>query len=453
MNARLSIVLMQKDEGELLGAWIDHHLEITTPGLIYIYDNGSTCHETKKILQVLRKKGVNISTKYSNPSDFERKGDIICETIQSIQLNNKSDFIIPLDCDEFLGIHSDRDGEPIFDQSSIVNHLNQLTEQEGYFKIKRHYFNHPNKPETYHVNNTPRKYFFGRSALKSLDVGYHSPKLVDQNNQGLCRDSDLIAFHYHNKAFSIRRANAINKMRNRVDSFLEHELEQYIGPGLHLLNDLRGIDTPFTPPTQYQTRSFVDHIQAKNISFPHHFYQEEEFTDPWKALRVDQDHRKELSQLRRSLKPQLDQLNDSNSPAQEPVRLQTASAEIKRRYETTFSSLKRLKQAIKSHQRARKMNISPGTIIITIRNSRSLANAYLATFIAERKQNIVFDCRNFWNNTDTQLLTLTSSAVRAYEDKVFLRHEWKCNKKTRKRLLTYFLKRALLHSGSIKKRK
>jgi len=56
MNARLSIVLMQKDEGELLRAWINHHLEITTPELIYIFDNGSTCLKTQKILKIAKKR-------------------------------------------------------------------------------------------------------------------------------------------------------------------------------------------------------------------------------------------------------------------------------------------------------------------------------------------------------------------------------------------------------------
>ena len=297
MNARLSIVLMQKDEGELLRAWISHHLEIKTPALIYIFDNWSTCRKTQKILKIARKKGVNISLQHYSRKDFERKGDIVCKTIQFIQVNDKSDFIIPLNCDEFLGIQSDTNTEPSFDHSSISQHLRQLTEQKGYFKVKRHYCNNTLETDTYNINNSPGKYFFGRSSLKSLDVGFHSPKLTEESCQNQCNNSDLIAFHYHNKAFSIRRANAINKMRSRVNNFLINELKQYSGLGMHLLKDLRGIDTPFAPPTQYRTRSFLDHVQNAGISFPHNLYQEECLTDHMKGKRVGRYDRKELSRL------------------------------------------------------------------------------------------------------------------------------------------------------------
>ncbi len=433
--------MMQKDEGELLRAWIDHHLEITSPELIYIFDNGSTCRKTQKILKIAKKNGINISLEYNSRKDFERKGEIICKTIQFIQANNKSDFIIPLDCDEFLGIQSDTNTDPSFDHSSISQHLGQLIEQEGYFKVKRHYFNHTHEPDIYHINNAPGKYFFGSSSLKSLDVGFHSPKLNEESCQNQCHNSGLIAFHYHNKAFSIRRANAINKMRSRVNNFLINDLKQYSGLGMHLLKDLRGIDTPFAPPTQYRTRSFLDHVQNSGISFPHNLYQEECLIDQMKGQRIGRYGRKKLSRLRRSLQSNLNQFNQfiPSHSGRERVRLQTASADIKGRYQTSYASLKQLKKAIKNYSIDQHITNNPGTTIITIRNNRSLANAYLATFIASHRQNIVFDCRNFWSNTDTQLLTLTSSAIQAHEGRVILRHELKCNKKIHKQLIVHFL--------------
>ena len=403
----------------------------------------------KKFLK-LPKKGVNISLQYNSRKDFERKGDIVCKTIQFIQANDKSDFVIPLDCDEFLGIQSDTNTEPSFDHSSISQHLGQLTEQKGYFKVKRHYFNNTLETDSYHINNSPGKYFFGSSSLKSLDVGFHSPKLTEESCQYQCNNSDLIAFHYHNKAFSIRRANAINKMRSRVDNFLINELKQYSGLGMHLLKDLRGIDTPFAPPTQYRTRSFLDHLQNSDISFPHNLYQEECLTDHIKGKRIGRYDRKELSRLRRSLQSNLIQFIPNHS-GRERIRLQTASTDIKRRYNTTYAALQQFKKAIKRQNADQHMTNTPETIIITIRNNRSLANAYLATFIASRRQNIIFDCRNFWNNTDTQLLTLTSSAVQAYEDRVILRHELKCNKKIHKRLIVHFLMLTLNQPGCINK--
>ena len=449
MTTRLAIVLMQKDEGELLQAWIDHHLAITSPGLIHIFDNGSTCQRTQTTLKEAQQNGIHVSLEFNRRSDFERKGEIICKTIQSIQANKSSDFVIPLDCDEFLGLESDSDTEPKFDRYSISQHLSQLLGQQGYFKVKRHYFNHPHEPDLYHINNTPRKYFFGSSALKDLDVGFHSPRLRDESSQEHCLDSDLIAFHYHNKVFSIRRANAINKMRSRVNSFLENDLRQYVGLGLHLLKDLRGIDAPFTPPKQYQTRAFLEHIQTSDIPFPHNLFQEDRFVDRWTGQRAGRRLRQELSKLRRSLKACTDRFEQPapNSSPKSSIRLQTAAADIKQRYKTNYKSLQQLKQAIKAHPSKETIKNNQDFIVITIRNHRSLANAYLATFIAHRHQTIVFDCRNFWHNTDTQLLSLTSSAVKADENKVILRHEDKCNAKLHKRLMLHFLMLASTQSG------
>lgn len=449
MRENLAIVLMQKDESELLQAWIDHHLLITSPELIHIFDNGSTCPKTHKILKEANQRGIHVSLEFNKRSDFVRKGEIVCKAIQSIQANSERTFVIPLDCDEFLGLQSEDNEDVKFDKYSISNYLEKLAEQKGYFRVKQHYFNSPHEPDLYHINSTPKKYFFGSSSLKSLDVGFHSPKLTDSSCQNLCSDTDLIAFHYHNKTFSIRRANAINKMRSRVNSFLDNDLRQYVGDGRHLIKDLRGIDKPVTPPTQYRTRAFLDHVQTSDIPFPHNLYQVSSLDESWKKHRAGKGLRQELSVLRRSLRSFINHFDHltTNVLPKASVRLQKANDDIKQHYNTNYLLLQQLRKAIKSHYSARHIPNSKGPIVIVIRNNRSLANAYLATFIAGRRQSIVFDCRNFWTNTNTQLLTLTSSAVEADDENVILRHEAKCNSKLQKQLLLHFLMLAMPQSG------
>lgn len=449
MRENLAIVLMQKDEGALLQAWIDHHLAITSPEFIHIFDNGSTCPKTCKILKEANQRGIYVSLEFNRRSDFVRKGEIVCKAIQSIQASSERTFVIPLDCDEFLGLQSEDDTNVKFDKYSISNYLETLAEQKGYFRVKQHYFNNPHEPDLYHINSTPKKYFFGSSSLKSLDVGFHSPKLTDSSYQDLCSDTDLIAFHYHNKTFPIRRANAINKMRSRVNSFLDNDLRQYVGDGRHLIKDLRGIDKPVTPPTQCRTKAFLDHVQTSEIPFPHNLYQVSSLDESWKQHRAGKELRQELSVLRRSLYSFINRFDHltTNVSSRDSVRLQKANGDIKQHYNTNHVLLRQLRKAIKSHYSARHIPNSKGPIVIVIRNNRSLANAYLATFIAGPRQAVVFDCRNFWTNTDTQLLTLTSSAVVADEENVILRHEAKCNSKLQKRLMLHFLMLAMPQSG------
>jgi len=449
VRENLAIVLMQKDEGALLQAWIDHHLAITSAELIHIFDNGSTCPRTHKILKEANQRGIHVSLEFNRRSDFLRKGEIVCQAIQSIQANSEGTFVIPLDCDEFLGLHNEDDIEVKFDKYSIIKYLLKIDEHKGYFRIKQHYFNSPHEADLYHINRRPRKYFFGRSALESLDVGFHSPKLTESSCQNLCSDTNIVAFHYHNKNISIRRANAINKMRSRVNSFLDNDLSQYVGDGRHLINDLRGIDKPITPPTQCRTRAFLDHVQTSDIPFPHNLYQVSSLDKSWKQYRAGKELRQELSILRRSLHSFISHFDHltNNVSSKASVSLQKANDDIKHHYNTNYVLLQQLKQAIKSHYSYRHIPNSKKPIVITIRNNRSLANAYLATFIASRRQSLIFDCRNFWTNADTQLLTLTSSAVEADNTSVILRHEAKCNSKLQKRLMLHFLMLAMPQSG------
>ena len=159
-----------------------------------------------------------------------------------------------------------------------------------------------------------------------------------------------------------------------------------------------------------------------------------------------QQLKQELSKLRRSVTAKIE--NFATIPSSgATIRLQAAGADIKRHYNTNYSSLQKLKRTIKRHRPAPSTTKSKGPITINIRNNRSLANAYLATFTANRQQNIVFDCQNFWSSIDTQLLTLTSSAVQADEDRVILRHERTCNPKLQKQLMLHFLMLALPQSA------
>ena len=63
MSVHLSIVMMQKDEGELLKAWCYHHLRITDASNICIFDNGSTCQKTL-ILKEAESKGITVRREY-----------------------------------------------------------------------------------------------------------------------------------------------------------------------------------------------------------------------------------------------------------------------------------------------------------------------------------------------------------------------------------------------------
>ena len=443
MSVHLSIVMMQKDEGELLKAWCYHHLGITDASNICIFDNGSTCKKTLIILKEAESKGIIVRREYCKRTDFEQKGVIIGDMIRHLQIQRKQDFIIPLDCDEFLAAEGENDDMIAFDRETFQERLQKLNHQSGYFKIRRHYFNQPNNSDQYFINNTPEKFFFGSSILKSLDVGFHSPTMENSLEGSITNPSDIIAFHYHNKNFGIRRANAINKMRGRVKNFDLGELRQYRGPGMHLLNDLRGIDNPFAPPKSMKTMAFLEHIQKREIPFPWDLFETNAIKIQHTARKPSKEERQIINQSRRSLTTKLLHHYQSNgkiipSGQFQPKQISNASIEIKRHYKANKTLLSQLKRHLNNHSRENKYP-NQKAIIHVIRNNRSLANALISAISQGHARETLFDCRNFWTNKNVQLLTLTASAVHAQEDSVILRYDAKTKQQLQRRLLLHAL--------------
>lgn len=68
---QVSCLMMQKNEGELLRSWIEHHGNIFGISNLWIFDNGSDDPLTIKILNKYDGFGVNIIYDKKNHSDFE----------------------------------------------------------------------------------------------------------------------------------------------------------------------------------------------------------------------------------------------------------------------------------------------------------------------------------------------------------------------------------------------
>ena len=81
---KVACLMMQKNEEDLLGPWIQYHSELFGAENLYVYDNGSTSPIISEILADAQAKGVNVYLEYSKKSDFEGKGDILADKIQQL---------------------------------------------------------------------------------------------------------------------------------------------------------------------------------------------------------------------------------------------------------------------------------------------------------------------------------------------------------------------------------
>lgn len=88
---KCSILTMNKNEKDLLEAWIVYYSNLFSFDNICIVDNNSTDTHVLEILDKYKNKGVNVIYNYKSPKDFLNKGTILKNLAQ--KLYSDSDFV------------------------------------------------------------------------------------------------------------------------------------------------------------------------------------------------------------------------------------------------------------------------------------------------------------------------------------------------------------------------
>lgn len=234
-HSKLAILLMCKNEGYVLEAWIKHHLTIVKPQDLYIFDNGSTDTTTHTILKSAINLGCNVEWKFDSKEHFNSKGSVMIKKMQELDANRDFDFYIPLDTDELLAVKSVNNFETSADL--IYRELALLPKIGVPLRITKGLESNP-----YHRgffrNTTISKSFFRRETMKSLDVGFHEGQTI---SGGTPFQTDLVLLDFHHMNFSEVKKRAIEKLEGRVDvqnseSLKKHETEKLAG--FHLVREI-----------------------------------------------------------------------------------------------------------------------------------------------------------------------------------------------------------------------
>lgn len=226
---RVACLMMQKNEQSLLDQWISHHGEMFGYSSLYVFDNGSHFPETLDLLIKSEKKGANIIRKYNTAADFEKKGDIFGDLIKSFSKFEMYDIYIPLDADEFLGLHK-HENNISFVRDDIFAELEKHIDPEYVPFIYGSFYNIPSSRSFYFRQE--RKCFFGRKNFGSLDIGFHWGKASNPNFTEFRTQIDHV--HFQKKPFILQKYHAAEKLKKRVSSFDPLYLKTYTGPGAHL---------------------------------------------------------------------------------------------------------------------------------------------------------------------------------------------------------------------------
>lgn len=226
-----AVAMMQKDEGDVLRAWIDHYASLFVPHALTIFDNGSTGRETLDQLRRAEKLGIRVDRSHARTADFLSKGAVLLAHFAS--LGGRHEFLYPCDCDELLVC-----GDPADDTASLDASLRTEFEAlrhrpASIFRISAEYRNAPG--QALFSSGPCFKVLFKDPPPPMLDRGLH---LYDfPHHRDAVPGIAPCAFaqvHFHYKPFDLTLRSARQKLKTHTATFDRKLMRVYAGPGEHL---------------------------------------------------------------------------------------------------------------------------------------------------------------------------------------------------------------------------
>lgn len=225
---RIAALMMQKNEGELLRAWVLYHSRLFGAENLFILDNYSTDLATIAALDLAENMGANVKRDIDN---FQRKGIYFSDMIAS--MSNMYDVFFPLDCDEFVCVlKNDRVSS---DRDEIDAELARLISSPCLIRISKAILNVPHTNGGY-ISSGMKIAVAGKEDTR-LDMGFHLYDFVNKSptvDPELIVESQLAHMHFHYKTFPELLKSARAKLKSRIPSFDRETLQSYRGTGYHV---------------------------------------------------------------------------------------------------------------------------------------------------------------------------------------------------------------------------
>lgn len=255
---------MQKDEAELLLAWLSHYGNLFGYRNLTIYDNGSTEPRTLAILQHAMRLGVVISTGYDQPHDFHQKGYHFANLIREWDRQSDYDFALPVDCDEFLAVFED--DRISTSRDAILAELNRYVGSERALRMDMSLFNVPGQEGWFSPDRSFHKGMVAAGTVAEIDNGQHEPRTI----AGGHITTRLTYLHRHNRPFDAY----IERTRAKLDPSCRHltdpdEIRRLaddpLVPGNHLLRSLLRSEEDYHHQYARELRIRVDDLFGSGV--------------------------------------------------------------------------------------------------------------------------------------------------------------------------------------------
>jgi hypothetical protein len=221
-------IMMQKDEAFLLRPWLAYHGYLFGFENLVVLDNGSTLPEVRATLAEYERKGVKVDWTHTSRQDYLAKGDLIGSWIKALDTPRYYDFLIPLDCDEFIVLRTEQ--EFSCTREDILAYLTQLIGSNCILRFPYQLANHPLNPDIYHWFEF-FKIFFPAGTFSPMDHGHH---VAEHRPEMAVMETQLIHLHFHYKVFDLKIAQAREGWAGTMDVDDRDKLARYTGPSAHL---------------------------------------------------------------------------------------------------------------------------------------------------------------------------------------------------------------------------
>jgi hypothetical protein len=221
--------MMQQDETQLLEPWLLYHGDLFGFENLVVLDHGSNEPEVIAVMDRFSQAGVTVEHLPREPREYARRAEHVARVIRALDATTDYDFVLPLDCDEFL---------TVFDNGSlsacpVVIHaaFNSLIGEKRAIDVELLCDNVFDRPGWFAANDVGKR-FLPAGGLLDIDVGFHNlrSRLADGK-----REAPFCYLHFHNKPLPVLLAHARRKLEMRVDHRDTDALVNYRGDGMHLV--------------------------------------------------------------------------------------------------------------------------------------------------------------------------------------------------------------------------
>ena len=182
--------------------------------------------DVRATLREFAARGVHVDWDHASRQDYLAKGDLIGDRLRSLEATGEYDFLIPLDCDEFIVLRTE--AAFVWRREPILAYLATLVGERRVLRFPYQLANHPLNPDIYHRYDF-FKVFFPSGTVRPMDHGHHLAYSGPEP-----RDTRLLHLHFHHKVFSLKAEQARLSWVGTVDVDDRARLVVYDGPSAHL---------------------------------------------------------------------------------------------------------------------------------------------------------------------------------------------------------------------------